>query len=80
MLKRTWTGQEILALLKRYPVEGPLYLAAEMNRSEDSISSQARRWSLRKTRESYRRRSKTAERIESRQCQDYTPKRDPQPE
>ena len=67
MFKRTWTGQEILALLKRYPAEGPLQLAADMNRSEDSITGMARRCCLRKKRTPYRRVSKRGHAVESEQ-------------
>jgi hypothetical protein len=61
MLRRKWTGHEILDLLKRYPAEGPSQLAATLNRSENSISSQAGRYGLRTKRRLYRRRSRTGQ-------------------
>jgi len=67
MLRRIWTTQEILAVLKRYSAEGPSQLAAELNRSEDSISSQALRCGLRKERTSYKRRSSMRFMVESEQ-------------
>jgi hypothetical protein len=45
--KRHWGGYEFEQLFLRYPVEGPTKLAAELNRSEDSVNAQAARFRLR---------------------------------
>jgi hypothetical protein len=57
MSRRKWTLSEILTLILCYPREGPYGLALHFGRSEDSVSSQARRCGLRTFRRSYRRRS-----------------------
>ena len=49
-MKRRWTAQEIQMLQERYAKEGPIPLALEMGRSEDSVSSFAHRCGLRTTR------------------------------
>lgn len=50
MKRRRWTAQEIQMLQERYAEEGPILLALEMDRSEDSVSSFAHRCGLRTTR------------------------------
>lgn len=55
MKRRQWASQEIELFVEWYPVEGPRRLAEELKRSEDSISSFARRCGLRTPRSSYRR-------------------------
>jgi hypothetical protein len=45
-MNRPWTPQERSALASRYPTEGSLPLAAALERSPDSITSQARRYGL----------------------------------
>ncbi len=55
-MRRRWTGPEIQILRERYPEEGPVQLALELTRSEDSISSFARRCGLRTERRPYRHR------------------------
>jgi len=56
MKRRRWSGQEIQTLTDRYSDEGPVPLALEMGRSEDSISSFAKRCGLRKQRKARRHR------------------------
>jgi hypothetical protein len=56
MFRRPWTHKEILLVLARYPAEGPFHLAMQLGRSEDSVSSAARRFGLRTPRRPYRRR------------------------
>lgn len=46
MRRRTWTGDEIGLMWPRYLVEGPATLAAEMKRSQDSVTSMARKLRL----------------------------------
>jgi hypothetical protein len=46
MRRRRWTAPEIQMLQERYAEEGPLPLALEMGRSEDSVSSFAHRCGL----------------------------------
>lgn len=58
MKRRRWTGKEIHTLTDRYPDEGPVRLALEMGRSEDSVSSFARRCGLRTQRQPYRHRDR----------------------
>lgn len=58
MPRRRWTSQDIGLLSERYPVEGPSKLAHELKRSEDSISSFARRCGLRTPRRPYRRKAR----------------------
>ncbi len=53
MRRRRWTGPEIQMLRDRYPDEGPFQLALELSRSEDSVSSFARRCGLRTERRQY---------------------------
>ena len=53
--RKRWTGPEILAVIGRYPDEGPKRLATDLGRSEDSVSGQARRCGLRTPRRPYRR-------------------------
>lgn len=60
MTRRRWTGREIQLLTERYFVEGPVRLAQELDRSEDSISGFARRCGLRTMRHSYGRRADRA--------------------
>jgi hypothetical protein len=55
MFRRKWTTKETLDMVSRYHAEGPSQLAVMLNRSEDSISSQARRYGLRTVRRAYRR-------------------------
>jgi hypothetical protein len=55
VFRRKWSPAEILAVLSRYPPEGPAALALELRRSEDSVSSQARRFGLRTPRRPYQR-------------------------
>jgi hypothetical protein len=55
MQRRSWTSAEIRLLIERYPIEGPSRLAQELDRSEDSISSFARRCGLRSMRRPYQR-------------------------
>ena len=50
MERRRWTAQEIRMLQERYAGEGPVSLALEMGRSEDSVSSFAHRCGLRTAR------------------------------
>jgi hypothetical protein len=50
MKRRHWSAQEIQMLQKRYADEGPVPLALEMGRSEDSVSSFAHRCGLRTAR------------------------------
>lgn len=45
--KRRWSGDEFVALVSRYPTEGPQILAAEFGRSRAAIDSQAARFRLR---------------------------------
>ena len=47
MKRRRWTGQEIQVLAERYVEEGPIQLALELGRSEDSVSSFAHRCGFR---------------------------------
>jgi hypothetical protein len=47
MFRRRWTPLEISWLLRRYPEEGPILLALDLGRSEDSVSSMAGRLGLR---------------------------------
>jgi len=47
MKRRRWTGQEIQVLADRYVDEGPIQLALELGRSEDSVSSFAHRCGFR---------------------------------
>jgi hypothetical protein len=54
MKRRRWGVQEIQMLADRYPDEGPVQLALELGRSEDSVSSFARRCGLRTERQPYR--------------------------
>ena len=49
MMRRRWTHIEILSVLARYADEGPIQLAKELNRSEDSVSSLAHRYGTRMT-------------------------------
>lgn len=44
--RRTWTGDEFLLLVSRYPEEGPSGLALDLGRSERSITSAASRFRL----------------------------------
>jgi hypothetical protein len=53
MPRRRWTSAEIQQLAERYPVEGPVCLALEFGRSEDSVSGFARRCGLRTPRRPY---------------------------
>lgn len=55
MFRRKWSGTEVLAVLTRYPTEGPTPLAAELGRSEDAVSGLARRYGRRTPRRPYRR-------------------------
>jgi hypothetical protein len=55
MMRRRWTRTEILTVLTRYAGEGPTYLAKQFNRSEDSVSSLARRYGTRTRRKPYKR-------------------------
>ena len=57
MKRRPWNGQELLTLMERFLVEGPIRLAQEMGRSKDSVSSFARRCGLRTQRKPYRHRN-----------------------
>lgn len=50
MPRRRWTAHEIQMLQERYAGEGPVPLALEMGRSEDSVSSFAHRCGLRTAR------------------------------
>jgi hypothetical protein len=50
MKRRRWSAQEIQTLQERYTKEGPVPLALEMGRSEDSVSSFAHRCGLRTAR------------------------------
>jgi hypothetical protein len=50
MKRRRWSAHEIHMLQERYAKVGPLPLALEMGRSEDSVSSFAHRCGLRTTR------------------------------
>ena len=50
MKRRRWTAEEIQILQERYAEEGPIPLAVVMSRSEDSVSSFARRVGLRTVR------------------------------
>lgn len=50
MKRRRWTVQELQMLQERYADEGPVPLALEMGRSEDSVSSFAHRCGLRTSR------------------------------
>lgn len=43
MRKRRWSAKEIDAIIRRYQHEGPILLAKELDRSEDSVTSQANR-------------------------------------
>jgi hypothetical protein len=45
--KRRWSGDEFVALVDRYPTEGPARLAIEFGRSHASVDSQAARFRLR---------------------------------
>jgi hypothetical protein len=45
--KRHWTGDEFVALVNRYPSEGPQLLAREFGRSCSSVDAQAARLRLR---------------------------------
>jgi hypothetical protein len=45
--KRQWTGDEFVALVNRYPSEGPQLLALEFGRSRSSVDAQAARLRLR---------------------------------
>jgi hypothetical protein len=56
MPRRFWTGREIVMLAERYPAEGSGRLARDLGRSEDSVSSFARRCGLRAGRRTYQRR------------------------
>lgn len=57
MRRRSWTTAEVKEVLTRFHAEGPRTLARELNRSEDSIGSFARRIGMRTPRRSYRRSS-----------------------
>lgn len=46
MPRRIWNLSEIRVVAERYPEEGPSRLAALLDRSEDSVSSLARRYGL----------------------------------
>jgi hypothetical protein len=46
-MRRRFSGPEIKMLTDRYPEEGPIRLALEMGRSQDSVSSFAHRCGLR---------------------------------
>lgn len=50
MKRRRWSAEEIQMLQERYATEGPVPLALEMGRSEDSVSSFAHRCGLRTAR------------------------------
>lgn len=58
MPRRRWTSQDIGLLKERYPIEGTGKLAEELGRSEDSVSSFARRCGLRTPRRPYRRKAR----------------------
>ncbi len=55
MRNRVWTGREIQLLTERFQAEGSGRLAQDLGRSEDSVSSFARRCGLRVERRRYRR-------------------------
>lgn len=57
MSRRRWSHTEILAVADRYKTEGPTLLAREYHRSENSISSLARRIGVRTSRKPYQRRA-----------------------
>ena len=44
--KRRWDADELVALVQRYPTEGPERLAIEFARSASSVISQAARFHL----------------------------------
>ena len=54
MNRRRFSWQEIQMLQDRFPMEGPVQLAEELGRTEDSVSSFARRCGLRTQRRPYR--------------------------
>ncbi len=58
-MRRRWHATEIVAVLTRYPAEGPARLAADLGRSEYSVHGLARRFGLRTPRRPYRRRTGT---------------------
>jgi hypothetical protein len=64
MPRRTWSLEEIKRVAERYPEEGPTRLAQLFHRSDDSVTSLARRFGLRsthrRTRQASTRASKTA--------------------
>ena len=55
MKRRRWTHAEIVTLLSRYAGEGPIRLAEELSRTEDSVNGLARRLGQRTPRRPYRR-------------------------
>jgi hypothetical protein len=65
MLRRSWTTEELLQLFERYQMEGPSQLAIDIGRSKDSVTSQARRFGLRKKRSPYLRRREPKSAIKS---------------
>jgi hypothetical protein len=64
MSRRHWTVREIRMLSERYPREGPTRLARETGRSEDSVTSLARRCGLRTPRQRYGRHGNDAKGVE----------------
>lgn len=54
-MRRRWAINEITTILERYPHEVPKRLALELGRTENSISSQARRYGQKTPRHSYQR-------------------------
>ena len=54
MRRRAWTRREVHELVERFLQEGPFLLAREFGRSEDAVTSFARRCGLRKERRAYR--------------------------
>lgn len=55
MRRRRWRFTEITTVVQRYSKEGPKLLAQELGRTENSISSQARRYGQKTPRRSYQR-------------------------
>lgn len=54
MRRRIWTHAEIILVASRYHRDGPTPLSHQLGRSEDSVSSLARRFGLKTPRRPYR--------------------------
>ena len=58
MRRRIWTHAEVALVVTRYHREGPVRLARQLDRSESSVSSLARRFGQKTPRRKYRKRRK----------------------